>query len=164
MAIVKLWMDTEKAARNAISYSGKPFTAAKGTFRMVAGDLLFKLPSDRILSFPEAQLRQGDRNTEIMYKGMNNHTHRWGEIKAYGGSIVQSITQAVARDILAETILRLEAAQYPIVLHVHDEIVADVPENHGSLAEFEKLMCVLPNWAEGMPVESEGYESKRYRK
>jgi len=164
MAIVKLWMDTEKAARNAISYSGTPFTAAKGTFRMVAGDLLFKLPSDRILSFPEAQLRQGDRNTEIIYKGMNNHTHRWGEIKAYGGSLVQSITQAVARDILAEAILRLESAKYSVVLHVHDEIVADVPKGHGSLAEFEKLMCVLPQWAEGMPVEAEGYESNRYRK
>jgi len=95
---------------------------------------------------------------------MNNHTHRWDEIKAYGGSIVQSITQAVARDILAEAILRLEAASYPIVLHVHDEIVADVPDAYGSLAEFEKLMCVLPTWAEGMPVEAEGYESNRYRK
>lgn len=163
-AIVKLWVDTEKAAKNAISYAGKAFTAAKGTFRMVAGDLLFKLPSSRIISFPKAQLRQGNSSNEIIYEGMNNLTHRWGEIKGYGGTLVQSINQAVARDILAEAILRCEAAKYPVVLHVHDEIVADVPKGHGSLAEFEKLMCVLPQWAEGMPVEAEGYESNRYRK
>ena len=162
--IVQLWVDVEKAARNAISYLGQAYDAAKGTFRVVNGDLLFKLPSGRILSFPEASLTQGQRLMEINYKGMNNHTHRWGEIKAYGGSLVQSITQAVARDILAEAILRLEAANYPVVLHVHDEIVGDVPNDFGSLEEFERLMCVLPDWAAGMPVEAEGYESKRYRK
>ena len=135
-----------------------------GVFKMVKGDLLFKLPSGRVLSFPEAVLRQGDRGADIIYKGMNNHTHRWDEIKGYGGSFVQSITQAVARDILAEAILRLEAANYSVVLHVHDEIVADVPNGFGSLMEFEKLMCVLPAWATGLPMEAEGYESKRYRK
>jgi DNA polymerase len=162
--IVKLWVAVERAARNAISYDGQEYKASKGVFKMIKGDLLFKLPSGRVLSFPDAELRHGGRTPEIIYKGMNNHTHRWDEIKCYGGSFVQSITQAVARDILAEAILRLEKANYPIVLHVHDEIVADVPTDFGSLAEFEKLMCVLPDWAAGLPIEAEGYESKRYRK
>jgi len=130
----------------------------------VKGDLLFRLPSRRILSFPQAKFVEGDRGMDLVYNGMNNHTHKWGQIKAYGGSLVQSITQAVARDLLAEAILRLEKANYPIVLHVHDEIVADVPNGFGSLAEFEKLMCVLPDWAVGLPVTAEGYESQRYRK
>lgn len=161
--IVKLWVDTERAARNAISY-GKESPACKGLFKFVKGDLLFKLPSGRILSFPEAKMVQGDRGMDLVYSGMNNHTHRWGQIKAYGGSLVQSITQAVARDLLAEAVLRLEKNKYPVVLHVHDEIVADVPVGYGSVDELSDLMCVLPEWAEGIPVTAEGYESTRYRK
>lgn len=162
--IVKLWVTTERAARNAVSYKGNVYPAAKGEFKYVNGDLLFKLPSGRILSFPEAKLAEGDRGLDLVYSGMNNHTHRWGQIKAYGGSLVQSITQAVARDLLAEAVLRLEDHGYPVVLHVHDEIVADVPKDKGSLEEFEELMCVLPGWAKGIPVEAEGYESERYKK
>ena len=163
--IVKLWADTERAARNAVSYKGKEFAAAKGSFKFVNGDLLFKLPSGRILSFPEAKVSVNARGSmSLFYSGMDNHTHRWGEISAYGGSLVQSITQAVARDILAEAVLRVEQARYPVVLHVHDEIVADVPEDHGSLEHFEELMCVLPKWGKGLPITAEGYESLRYRK
>jgi len=165
--IVKLWVKVEKQARNAISYKDNrdvDYECAKGAFKFVKGDLLFRLPSRRILSFPQAKFVEGDRGMDLVYNGMNNHTHKWGQIKAYGGSLVQSITQAVARDLLAEAILRLEKANYPIVLHVHDEIVADVPNGFGSLAEFEKLMCVLPDWAVGLPVTAEGYESQRYRK
>jgi len=161
--IVKLWVDTERAARNAISY-GKESPACKGLFKFVKGDLLFKLPSGRILSFPEAKMVQGDRGMDLVYSGMNNHTHRWGQIKAYGGSLVQSITQAVARDLLAEAVLRLEKNKYPVVLHVHDEIVADVPVGYGSVDELSDLMCVLPEWAKGIPVTAEGYESTRYKK
>ena len=162
--IVQLWVDTERAARNAVSYKGQIYKAAKGWFKWLDGDLLFKLPSNRILSFPEAKLVRGDRGMDLVYSGMNNHTFRWGEIKAYGGSLVQSITQAVARDLLAEAVLRLENKKYPVVLHVHDEIVADVPNSRGSLSEFEQLMCELPDWAAGLPVTAEGYESERYRK
>jgi|TARA_R110002153_G_scaffold57817_8_gene158834 DNA polymerase len=161
--IVKLWVDTERAARNAISYK-KTYSACKGEFKYVGGDLLFKLPSGRILSFPEARLKQGDRGMDLVYNGMNNHTHRWGEIKAYGGSLVQSITQAVARDLLAEAALRLEKAGYPIVLHVHDEIVSDCPSEVGCIEELGSLMCEVPVWGVGIPITGEGYESLRYRK
>ena len=161
--IVRLWANVERAARNAISYKDE-YEVCKGVFKMVNGDLLFKLPSNRLLSFPAAELVPSKFGIDIVYKGVNNHTHKFGEIKAYGGFLVQSITQAVARDILAEAVLRLEKAKYPIVLHVHDEIIADVPKAHGTMYEFAKIMCENPIWAEGLPIEADGYEAFRYAK
>lgn len=157
--IVKLWHEVERSAYNAIQ-NGKREETSVGDFKMVKGDLLFKLPSGRCLSFPQAALI----NNKITYQGMNNFTHRWGTIETYGGSLVQSITQAVARDLLAHALLKLDAAGYDPILTVHDEIVSDTKIGHGSLDEFNALMCDLPQWAKGLPVAAEGYESNRYRK
>ena len=157
--IVTLWAEVERAALRAVQYGERESTRC-GDFKVVDQDLLFKLPSGRLLSFPRARLTDG----RVIYQGHNNHTHQWGDIQAYGGSLVQSITQAIARDLLAEAVVRLERAGYPVVLTVHDEIVADVPAWHGTLKDFEALMCELPVWAEGMPIAAEGYESVRYRK
>jgi DNA polymerase len=157
--IVSLWHEVEEAALRAVAYGNREATRC-GDFMVIDGDLLFKLPSGRVLSFPKAQLR----GARLVYQGNNNHTHRWGTIEAYGGSLVQSITQAIARDLLAAAVVRVEEAGYPVVLTVHDEIVSDAPAGHGSLEEFEALMCQLPAWAEGLPVSAEGYVSLRYRK
>lgn len=157
--IVKLWHEVERAAYNAIQNGRREETRA-GDFKMVKGDLLFKLPSSRCLSFPQAALI----NNKITYQGMNNFTHKWGAIETYGGSLVQSITQAVARDLLAHALLKLDAAGYDPIMTVHDEIVADTKIGHGSLDEFNTLMCELPDWASGLPVDVEGYEADRYRK
>jgi len=157
--IVKLWHEVERAASNAIQYGRREETRA-GDFMMVKGDLLFKLPSGRCLSFPQAALI----SNKITYQGMNNFTHKWGAIETYGGSLVQSITQAVARDLLAHALLKLDAAGYDPIMTVHDEIVADTKIGHGSLDEFNTLMCELPSWASGLPVDVEGYEADRYRK
>ena len=157
--IVKLWNDVERAAYNAIQNGRREETRA-GDFMMVKGDLLFKLPSGRCLSFPQAALIAN----KITYQGMNNFTHKWGAIETYGGSLVQSITQAVARDLLAHALLKIEAAGYDPIMTVHDEIVSDTKIGHGSLDEFNTLMCKLPEWARGLPVDVEGYEANRYRK
>ena len=95
---------------------------------------------------------------------MNNYTHKWEAIPTYGGSLVQSITQAVARDLLAHSLLLIEQAGYDPIMTVHDEIVADTRSDHGSLDQFNELMCRLPSWAAGLPMAVEGYESQRYRK
>lgn len=157
--IVKLWNDVERAAYNAIQNGRREETRA-GDFMMVKGDLLFKLPSGRCLSFPQAALIAN----KITYQGMNNFTHKWGAIETYGGSLVQSITQAVARDLLAHALLKIDAAGYDPIMTVHDEIVSDTKIGHGSLDEFNTLMCKLPEWARGLPVDVEGYEANRYRK
>ena len=157
--IVTLWAETQRAAERAVS-EGHTASTRCSEWRVVGKDLLCKLPSGRLLSFPRPRMEE----SRLLYEGHNNKTHQWSEINAYGGSLVQSITQAIARDLLAEAITRVEAHGYPVVLTVHDEIVADVPAGHGSLEEFESLMCQVPEWANGLPVSAEGFEAERYRK
>ena len=156
--IVKLWHEVEAAAVKAVQ-SGKADTSI-GVFNMIGNDLVFVLPSQRLLSFPKAEVS----NSKLSYHGMNNYTHKWEAIPTYGGSLVQSITQAVARDLLAHSLLLIEQANYDPIMTVHDEIVADTRNDHGSLDEFNELMCRLPEWATGLPMAVEGYEAERYRK
>lgn len=81
-----------------------------------------------------------------------------------GPFIVHNCTQAICRDIMAEAMLRVEAAGYPIVMTVHDEIVCEIPEGFGSVEEFQDIMCQVPAWANGFPIKAAGWRGKRYRK
>ena len=77
---------------------------------------------------------------------------------------MENIVQAVARDLLAEAMLRLDKAGYEIVMHVHDEVVIEASINKGSLNEVYEIMSVSPKWAEGLCLRADGYECSYYKK
>lgn len=159
--IVRFWYDLESAATNAVKHRGHAFEAGPITFKC-HGDFLFaKLPSGRRLAYYQPRLG----NNGLEFWGTDSRLGgRWAKLDTYGGKLAENITQAVARDLLADAMLRVEAAGYPVVMHVHDEIVSEVPKDFGSLAEFEELICQMPDWATGLPMAVEGFECERYRK
>lgn len=121
------------------------------------------LPSGRQLTYHKPQLELSARRPgtyELSYEGWNTNPKNgkpgWIRQSTYGGKLVENITQAIARDILAHAIVNLEAAGYPIVLHVHDEIVAEVPRGTKSLKAFERIMSTMPAWAKDWPVVARG--------
>ena len=162
--IVNLWAEFERSAKRSLWTDGLEKTKV-GPFKVHKSELLFRLPSDRVLVWQNPRLEINEKGWEqLRFDGTDPRTRKWTTRDTYGGDLVQSVTQAIARDLLAEAVLRLEEAGYPVVMHIHDEIIADVPKGFGSLKEFIKIMCELPTWAKGLPMQADGFETQRYRK
>lgn len=163
--IQKFWWNCEAAALAAVQNPGSTHRVGKVYFRKVKSYLFCKLPSGRCLAYYQPGTVVGKFDKEqVTFMGTNSVTRKWERQSTYGGKLVENITQAVARDIMAAAMLRIDKAGYDIVLSVHDELIAEADEDFGSIEHFEKLMCELPPWAEGLPLSSEGFTAKRYRK
>ena len=128
------------------------------------------LPSGRAIWMREPRInrvadrwREGKTRLEISYMGIDSKTKQWVRRSTYGGSLVESICQAIAADLLQEAMHRMEANGYPMILSVHDELVGEAPENQ-SVDRFHELMRVRPGWAHDLPVECESHASRRYGK
>jgi len=129
--------------------------------------LRMRLPSGRRLAYPFPQLRADDRgNLAVVF--MDNAGGKWTECRgghgAYGGTWIENAVQAVARDLFAASMLRLEAAGYEIVLHVHDEIVAEVPDDFGTAEQFLQILTASPSWADGLPIAAKVRSGQRFCK
>jgi DNA polymerase bacteriophage-type len=134
--------------------------------------LQVRLLSGRCLRYhePRADFYGYDKFTndplyKLSFVGQDSKTKQWQRLETYGGCLTENVVQAVSRDFLANALLNLDAAGYTPVLHVHDEPVAEVPENFGTVEEFEKCMTSIPLWAAGWPIKAGGgWQGKRYHK
>lgn len=191
--IVKLWKDVEKAAITAIeehrsvrrgirvpadnleareAMAGgpvRPYSVREGValvFTYKDGNLYITLPSGRSLCYFGARLKDGKYGPQIIYKGVNQTTKKWEDTETYGGKLVENIVQGIARDCLAEAMLRVDALGYDIVMHVHDEMIVDVPEADAdrALEDINQQMSAPIDWAPGLPLKGDGYVCDFYRK
>ena len=95
---------------------------------------------------------------------LNSVTRQWTSQIIWGGLLTENIVQATARDLMATAMMRLEMSKFPVIMSVHDEIICEVPDEGGSLAEMIEIMVSPPTWAQGCPIAAEGKESLRYEK
>ena len=161
--ITQFWWDVDKAAVEAVT-KRTGTRAGRIGFEYRSGILFVMLPSGRKLAYVKPRMAVNKFGREgLTYEGILENK-KWGRIETYGPKLVENIVQGTARDLLAEAMLRVERKGYPIVMHCHDEIIAEVPEGMGSVEEMCEVMAVRPSWAEGLPLRADGYECPFYQK
>lgn len=175
---VQFWYDIEEAAISAVANPGAIYSVGATThpikFRVNGSFLWCQLPSKRVLCYcyPRLESKELPWSTPekpafkdaLVYKGVKSPSYKWQDISTYGGKLAENVTQAAARDILVESMTKVEDAGLPISFHVHDEIICEVDAGIDRLAEMSKLMEQVPSWAEGLPIAVEGWQGMRYRK
>lgn len=171
--IVDLWYKLQAAVIECIR-SGHP-TAVNGLVFAVEADvqndldfLTIALPSGRKLYYAHPSLGQNRWGGDsIQYYGVDQQTRKWIQLETYGGKLVENVVQAIARDCLAESINRLEAAGFPVVFHVHDEVVIEAPHTDNDTATLEAVCNIMGqpiSWAPGLPLKADGWVGNFYTK
>ena len=159
--IVNLWWDIDAIVKRVVK------TRVREKYKNLVvsyekGILFIELPSTRRLAYPKARIGVNRFGGEsIVYEGMVVG-NKWDKIESYGGKFVENIVQAIARDILAESMKRLESKGFNIVMHIHDEVV--IENNSSSVEEVNRIMSAVPNWADGLILDADGFECEFYKK
>ena len=179
--IVQLWYACERSAKDAV-LGKKSVTLLLADKRVAlvfayeSGFLTIQLPSKRKLFYVKPRIEAEDlvretsaggkfiaaRAGSLTYEGQDQKTKQWTRLSTYGGKLVENITQAVARDCLAEAMLALDNVGYTQLATVHDEIIMEM--KGGTLKEAEKIMGEAIAWAPGLPLRGDGFETKYYMK
>jgi DNA polymerase len=166
--IIALGHRLNAAAIAAVWTPGKTVWVNKIAFRREQEFLWLRLPSSRKIAYPFPRLIPNGRIGEYAVCFKDNSEGQWRDTRggrgAWPGIWSENVTQAVARDLLAEALHRLEAAGYPVVLHAHDEVLAEVSNGRGSIEEFKRIFTTLPKWADGLPIACDAFENQRYVK
>ena len=159
--IVSLWWDIDSVVKRVVK------TRTKEKYKSLVisyekGILFIQLPSKRRLAYPKAKIGTNRFGGEsIVYEGIVVG-NKWDKIESYGGKFVENIVQAIARDILAEAMMRLEQKGFNIVMHIHDEVV--IESNSSSIEEINEIISIVPSWAPGLILDADGFESEFYKK
>lgn len=174
-ATVDFWAALESACVMAVENPGTTFTSGviskynrpdrevpiNARVRRDGAWLRVVLPSGRALCYPQPRVDDG----KLSYMGVNQYTRKWQRLKTYGGKLTENWTQAVARDVLASNMPRVEEHGFEIVLTVHDELLTEAEDRDLWNAErLAALMSTAPSWAPGLPLAAAGFEARRYRK
>ena len=168
--IVDLWYSVENAAlsvmRTGQAVGIKGLLLAREAHYNTGQDFLtITLPSGRKLFYVRPFLQENERGRQaIHYWGINQDTKKWETVSTYGGKLVENVTQAIARDCLAESLVRLNVAGYKTVMHVHDEGILDVPAAEADLDRVNEVMGQPLSWAPGLLLKSDGFMTKYYKK
>jgi len=161
--IVQFWWDCDAAAMKAVREQTTT-QVGRVRFQYSAGFLFITLPSGRRLAYARPRFAQNQFGREgLTYQGVGE-SRKWLRMDTYGPKLVENIVQATARDLLAEAMLRLDQAGYRIVMHCHDEVVIEAPNHQGSVEEVCQLMAIAPSWADGLPLNADGYQCAFYKK
>ena len=168
--IVELWYKVEGAAVSVIQTGQQ--TGVNGLIFTREFDLendldflTIRLPSGRKLYYAHPEIDQNQWGRPIiLYQGVNQTTKQWTTLETYGGKLVENLVQAIARDCLAVAIESLEKAGYPIVFHVHDEVVIECPRDKADLDRVVEIMTTPIDWAQGLPVNADGWVGDFFRK
>jgi DNA polymerase len=177
-ASADFWRQLEDASREAVDHPGFQVATDNGkvAFRAAGGVLWMRLPSSRVIGFPNPRITllevpwadktkpPEERERRRTVTALSVDGKRLYRRPLYGGMLCAFVIQGSARDLLADAMLRVEEAGYPLVLTVHDEVISEVPKDFGDLAEFKKLVEASEPWAAGLPIATKGYRSTRFKK
>jgi DNA polymerase len=165
--IKKFWYAIDRTTWEAVRNREQIIRCGRLLLKCTGAYLFIKLPSGRKLAYPYPRIEIEDLQHEVVvFKDAS--AGQWRDCRggngAYGGLWTENIVSGIARDLLAGAMLRLERAGYRIVLHVHDECIAEVPEGFGTIEEVTRLMIASPAWALGLPIAAKAWTGQRFSK
>lgn len=161
-AITSFWWDVDKAALTCVREK-KPVQYKCLTFTYESGFMFIRLPSGRRLAYPKPRIMQNEfGRDELTYEGTGTGK-KWERQTAYGPKLCENVIQAIARDLLAEAITRLDDVGLCTVMHIHDEVVLEVPKDR-KMEDACRIMSQTPEWAPGLILNAAGFECEFYQK
>lgn len=170
--IVELWAEVEDCAMEAVRYQRQIVGTSRDLIFDCNGEVLtITLPSGRSLFYRNPHIKQKAKGrtaiNSLFYEGLNQETKQWTVLDTYGGKLVENIVQAIARDLLAFSLINLHKDGYAITMHVHDEIIAEIAYDGSEQEVYNRMASCMgkaPDWASDLPLNADGYLTLYYKK